>query len=119
MSTKRNEEPLPFVADILKGIYEPALKAVLERESVLLNRLDTQNPEEKKRRRAEFEAQVQEKLEWHDYRLAKASPLARKILELHAPDKWAGECEGCDGGPDYSGDWPCRTYKLVVEEEGL
>jgi len=119
MSTKRNEEPLPFVADILKGIYEPALRVLLERESVLLNRLDTQNPEEKKRRRAEFEAQVQRKLAEHEARRLRASELGAAVLGLHSPDKWAGECEGCDGGPDYSGDWPCRTYKLVVEVEGL
>lgn len=36
------------------------------------------------------------------------------IIKLHKPER--GECQGCDGGPDYSGDWPCRTIELIEEE---
>lgn len=42
-------------------------------------------------------------------------PTLDPILKLHSPDEY-GECQGCDGGPDYAGDWPCRTIETIKEE---
>lgn len=47
-------------------------------------------------------------------RLALAPAALHPIIELHCPTE-DEECQGCDGGPDYSGDWPCRTIELILE----
>ena len=47
-------------------------------------------------------------------RLALAHPALHPVIELHSPDEYE-ECQGCDGGPDYRGEWPCRTIELILE----
>lgn len=47
-------------------------------------------------------------------RLALAHPALHPVIELHHPDEHE-ECQGCDGGPDYRGEWPCRTIELILE----
>lgn len=36
------------------------------------------------------------------------------VLELHRPSDDGRWCEGCDGGPDDSGEWPCRTTLTIA-----
>jgi len=35
------------------------------------------------------------------------------VLELHRPSDDGRWCQGCDGGPDDSGEWPCRTTLTI------
>lgn len=66
----------------------------------------------------------EQKERWRAKRLARenhirvgleAAPDAlRPIIELHGKSEY-DECEGCDGGPDHSGDWPCRTIQLIAD----
>lgn len=35
------------------------------------------------------------------------------VLELHRPSDDGRWCEGCDGGPYDSGEWPCRTTLTI------
>jgi hypothetical protein len=44
---------------------------------------------------------------------AATNPMAVAVLELHRPSDDGRWCEGCDGGPDDSGEWPCRTTLTV------
>jgi len=44
--------------------------------------------------------------------LSQAPEVLHPVIRLHSPSDY-GECQGCDGGPDYSGDWPCRTIEMV------
>lgn len=41
------------------------------------------------------------------------------VLELHRPSDDGRWCEGCDGGPDDSGEWPCRTTLTVARLLGV
>jgi hypothetical protein len=59
--------------------------------------------EERRKRDGEFQA------------LRLEHPTLDPIIMLHSPSEY-GECTGCDGGPDYSGDWPCRTIETIQEE---
>ena len=71
---------------------------------------DTREDREKRRREEAWDRLKS----W--VRIMRDSPDAlRKVIILHSPSEW-GECQGCDGGPDYSGDWPCRTIELIQEE---
>jgi len=113
-----NEHNLDASA-ILKAIYEPVLKSMLEKDSALMNMFDKRTPGQKEAARKRWEAKQAARRATHDRNIGNASSLGRMVLELHSPSKYMDECDGCDGGPDYSGDWPCRTYRLIVEHDGL
>lgn len=51
-------------------------------------------------------------------RLNALTGVEREVLDLHAPDEY-GYCQGCDGGPDYTGDFPCRTVELIAKRNGI
>lgn len=59
-------------------------------------------------------AEAQARIAGVQARLALAHPALHPIIELHSPTE-SLECGGCDGGPDYGGDWPCRTIELILE----
>lgn len=40
------------------------------------------------------------------------------IARLHSRHR-SGECNGCDGGPDSTGAWPCRTVHVLARVHGL
>lgn len=46
-------------------------------------------------------------------------PTARRMLELHSPDR-RQECKGCDPGAfaQTGADWPCQTVELIADIHG-
>lgn len=67
------------------------------------------------RRAAEHAAHAAHQAEL-EQSLAAAHPALQPIIKLHS-NNGHGDCNGCDGGPDYSGEWPCRTIELILEQD--
>ena len=99
-----------FTADKPAYLVKLTDEQVAEVHPVTPGPYDTQEDREKRQREEAWDRLKS----W--VRIMRDSPGAlRKVIILHSPSEW-GECQGCDGGPDYSGDWPCRTIELIQEE---
>ena len=88
------------------GLVEPTLEERAERE------------EWRRRFDARQQAARLRKGEWLASLAAVTHPVLRAVIDLHGSQdrEW---CDGCDGGPDDSGEWPCRTIVTVLDGLGV
>lgn len=89
----------------------------------LLGRGRPETPEERADRMARQTRWEDETRAAREALAAVQSPLARAVLDLHAPDggSFFVSCTGCDYG-GYEGEppaYPCRTVELVARELGI